>query len=78
MDSPLTPQVAQNIVNRTMEILTYNINVMDKEGKIIGSGDPRRLLMKHGAAVEVINQKNTVEIKGKYNYADDGVKEGIN
>lgn len=78
MDSPLTPHVAQNIVNRTMEILNYNINVMDKEGKIIGSGDPIRLLKKHGAAVEVINQKNTVEIKGKCNYADDGVKEGIN
>ena len=62
MHSTLTSEIAQNIVNRTMKILPYNVNVMDKEGKIIGSGDKKRLALKHEAAVEVIKKKRTIEI----------------
>jgi carbohydrate diacid regulator len=74
----LTEQLAQEIVDRTMAILPYNINVMDHEGKIIGSGDKRRLSKQHDVAREVLKRKETIEI-----HLDDiqqwqGVKEGIN
>ncbi|WP_332628562.1 sugar diacid recognition domain-containing protein [Halalkalibacter flavus] len=74
----LTEQLAQEIVDRTMAILPYNINVMDQEGRIIGSGDKQRISTKHEVASEVLRKKETVEIgKGDTEYWK-GVKEGIN
>ncbi|MDT8858879.1 helix-turn-helix domain-containing protein [Alkalihalobacillus sp. MEB130] len=74
----LTEQLAQEIVNRTMAILPYNINVMDGEGRIIGSGDRQRISTKHEVASEVLRRKETVEI-GKLDTEQwNGVKEGIN
>lgn len=78
MHSTLTSEIAQNIVNRTMKILPYNVNVMDKEGKIIGSGDKKRLSLKHETAVEVINKKQTIEISSEEAFLWETVKEGIN
>ncbi|MCL7747965.1 sugar diacid recognition domain-containing protein [Halalkalibacter alkaliphilus] len=74
----LTEQLAQEIVDRTMAILPYNINVMDQDGRIIGSGDKQRISTKHEVASEVLRKKETVEIgKGDTEYWK-GVKEGIN
>ena len=39
----LDSTLAQLIVDRAMAILPHNINVMDAQGMIIGSGDPSRL-----------------------------------
>jgi len=78
MHSTLTSEISQNIVNRTMKILPYNVNVMDKEGKIIGSGDQKRISMKHEVAVEVIRKKQSIEIKSEDALLWGGVKEGIN
>lgn len=78
MYSTLTSEIAQNIVSRTMKILPYNVNVMDKEGKIIGSGDKKRLSLKHETAVEVINKKQTIEISSEEALLWETVKEGIN
>lgn len=36
--SRLTPKLAQQIANRTMQVIGYNLNVMDETGRIIGSG----------------------------------------
>ena len=38
----LDRHLAQDIVNRAMAILPYNVNVMDRQGVIIGSGDAER------------------------------------
>ena len=38
----LDSTLAQHIVDRAMAILPHNINVMDAQGMIIGSGDPSR------------------------------------
>ncbi|MGX7394335.1 sugar diacid recognition domain-containing protein [Carnobacterium mobile] len=78
MYSALSSEIAQNIVNRTMQILPYNVNVMDKEGKIIGSGDQKRISMRHEVAIEVIHKKQSIEIKSEDALLWGGVKEGIN
>lgn len=74
----LTEQLAQEIVDRTMSILPYNINVMDDEGKIIGSGDRKRLLTKHEGACEVLRRRQTIEIGRDDTLHWDGVREGMN
>lgn len=48
----ISPELAQSIVDRTMEIIDYNINIMNSEARIIASGDPKRIGEFHqGAAV---------------------------
>ncbi|MFC0469043.1 CdaR family transcriptional regulator [Halalkalibacter kiskunsagensis] len=74
----LTEQLAQEIVDRTMAILPFNINVMDHDGRIIGSGDRRRLFKKHQVAHEVVRRKETIEIRKVDTNQWEGVKEGIN
>src|SRR5690625_3366372 len=58
----LTKVIAQDIVDQTMRILTYNINVMDESGVIIGSGDQSRIGEMHEGATNVIAQKRRVDI----------------
>lgn len=74
----ITQQLAQQIVDRTMAILSFNINVMDQEGRIIGSGDKSRINTKHEVACEVIRRKETIEIESSDTTKWSGVKEGIN
>ncbi|MBV1821593.1 sugar diacid recognition domain-containing protein [Clostridium cochlearium] len=53
----LTKELAQNISNRMMEIIPYNINIMNEKGIIIGSGDLERLNTLHQGAIEALSQK---------------------
>ncbi|HHH9441311.1 TPA: sugar diacid recognition domain-containing protein [Pseudomonas aeruginosa] len=48
----LDNQLAQEIVDRAMVILPCNVNVMDNQGLIIGTGEAERLYTRHdgGAA----------------------------
>lgn len=39
----LSKTIAQKIVLEMMNVIPYNINVMDENGVIIGSGDIRRI-----------------------------------
>lgn len=50
----MNEKLAKEIVSRTMSIIPYNINVMDKDGTIIGSGDKKRLGDIHTGAISVI------------------------
>lgn len=50
----LDSTLAQHIVDRAMAILPHNINVMDAQGMIIGSGDPSRLHTRHEGAQLVL------------------------
>ena len=59
----LTHIQAQNIVNKMMKDIPYNINIMDKTGVIIGSGNKERIGTLHHGAVAAIKQKKIVEIK---------------
>ncbi|MEH7502010.1 sugar diacid recognition domain-containing protein [Neobacillus drentensis] len=70
----LTHIQAQNIVNKMMKDIPYNINIMDKTGVIIGSGNKERIGTLHHGAMAAIKQKKIVEIKKDEEF----VKKGIN
>jgi len=58
----LTEQQAQNIVDRMMNVIPYNVNIMNNKGIIIGSGDKNRLYKLHEGAMEAIGKKVMIEI----------------
>nr|WP_028792390.1 sugar diacid recognition domain-containing protein [Thauera linaloolentis] len=58
----LDASLAQSIVDRTMQLLHANVNVMDAHGVIIASGDPARIGGRHEGALMVLAQGRTVEI----------------
>ncbi|PYZ92318.1 transcriptional regulator [Salipaludibacillus keqinensis] len=74
----LSREVAQNIVSRTMEILNYNINVMDNNGVIIGSGDKHRIGTIHEVAKQIQIKRDSIEISIEDEQEWNGVKQGIN
>src|SRR5690625_45307 len=74
----LTKVIAQDIVDQTMRILTYNINVMDEGGVIIGSGDQSRIGEMREGATNVIAQKRRVDIAVDQTQKLAGTKPGIN
>lgn len=74
----LNETIARQIVERTMKIIPYSVNVMDDQGRIIGSGDPSRLQQKHEGAVLAITECRVVEIDKATASHLKGVKPGIN
>lgn len=58
----LNRELAQNIVNKMMEVIPYNVNIMNHKGVIIGSGDSSRIGMIHNGALEALRVKKVVEI----------------
>jgi carbohydrate diacid regulator len=74
----LDTALAQKIVERTMNIIVHNINVMNAQGVILGSGDPHRVGSTHEGALLAISQNRTVEINAASANTLHGVKAGIN
>ncbi|CRM77515.1 Sugar diacid regulator [Pseudomonas sp. 35 E 8] len=74
----LDHDLAQNIVDRTMAILPYNVNVMDSQGLILGSGEPERINTRHEGAQLVLANGRVVEIDGQTAKHLKGVQPGIN
>ncbi|KAB7714409.1 XRE family transcriptional regulator [Plesiomonas shigelloides] len=74
----LNVAIARQIVERTMNIIHYSVNVMDQHGRIIGSGDPSRLQQRHEGAILVLNNNRVVEIDEAMSRSLEGVKPGIN
>ena len=70
--------LAQDIVDRAMAILPYNVNVMDYLGIIIGSGDAQRLCTRHEGAQLVLANGGVVEIDSRAAGTMGGVKPGVN
>jgi len=58
----LDSRLAQTIVDRTMQIIRSNVNVMDDRGIIIASGERGRIGAQHEGALLVLGQGRTVEI----------------
>lgn len=75
---PFTKELAQEIVERTMNILGRNINVMDRKGVIIGSGDKERIGDVHEGALLALKENKAVEIDERAVRQLNGVKMGIN
>jgi carbohydrate diacid regulator len=70
--------LAQSIVDRSMQIIDCNINIMDCAGVIIASGDLRRLGEIHQGAVLALSKHGTVEIDDAMVPKLNGVKPGVN
>ncbi|MBB6446238.1 CdaR family transcriptional regulator [Bacillus benzoevorans] len=69
----LTKKQAQQIVDKMMQDIPYNINIMDKEGIIIGSGNKERIGTLHQGALEAIKQRKIVEIQIDKKYEKKGI-----
>ncbi|CAG21494.1 sugar diacid recognition domain-containing protein [Photobacterium profundum] len=74
----LNATIARQIVERTMKIIKYSVNVMDEQGRIIGSGDTSRLNQRHEGAILALNDHRIVEIDDATSKQLKGVKPGIN
>lgn len=72
-------EIAQKIVDATMEVIeNRNVNIMDRDGFIIASGEKQRVNTYHKGADDVIKLGKTVEIyPGEINVYP-GAKEGVN
>jgi carbohydrate diacid regulator len=74
----LNRSLAQKIVENTVHVLGRNINIMNHQGIIIGSGDLNRIDTFHEIAYEVIRTEAPFIIKREEIDKFKGVKEGIN
>ncbi|GGE15731.1 CdaR family transcriptional regulator [Marinithermofilum abyssi] len=74
----LTYEIAQKMVERTIPILQCNINIMDQNGVIIGTGETERLNTVHKGARKVIATGKSVEVTPRDSEEWPGVKPGVN
>lgn len=74
----LTKKIAMEIVRRTMQVIGYNVNVMDQYGRIIGSGDPKRVGQSHEGALLAIKRRGRFEIDEESAARLQGVLPGTN
>ena len=70
----LSKSLAQKIVDKMMDIIPYNVNIMDNKGVIIASGDKDRIDTLHLGAQEALNGTTATEVYKE----KDGVKPGVN
>lgn len=70
--------LAQEIVNRAMAILPCNVNVMDSQGLIIGSGEAGRINTRHEGAQQVLATQRVITIDADAASSLKGVQPGIN
>lgn len=76
--SRLTPQLAQQIADRTMKVIGYNVNVMDETGRIIGSGNKTRIGQQHEGAMIAIQRRGRFDIDQYTTDTLQGVQPGTN
>jgi carbohydrate diacid regulator len=50
----ITARLAQEIASETSGIIGYNVVITDREGIVLGSGDPNRVGSFHEASLEVV------------------------
>lgn len=70
--------LAQKLTKKIMKQLGYNINIMNKKGIIIASGDSQRIGDFHEIAYKVITNKLDMEIVRSGDSQYIGVKPGVN
>lgn len=74
----ITTELAMPIVNQLMGFLNHNINIMDENGVIVGSGDISRLYKTHEGAVQVITTKQELVITEEDSKHFQSSKPGVN
>lgn len=70
--------LAQEIVERTMKVIPFNVNVMDVRGVILGSGNPSRIGELHAGARLALAQSRAVELDSAVTRTLLGAKPGVN
>lgn len=71
--------IAQKIVDATMEVIdNRNVNIMDRDGMIIASGEKNRINTYHKGADDVIKSGKIIEIYPEEVPDYPGAKEGVN
>nr|WP_301290636.1 CdaR family transcriptional regulator [Neisseria perflava] len=73
----LDKKLAQKIVERTMDIIGCNVNIMDAKGRIIASGDEERIGETHDGALLALSQERIVDIDVDTKNLH-GVRPGVN
>ncbi|MBD7912773.1 CdaR family transcriptional regulator [Clostridium cibarium] len=73
----LSKSIAQKIVLEMMNVIPYNINVMDENGVIIGSGDIKRIGNIHEGAKKAIDKQHVNEVYEEKGRMKPGVNEPI-
>ncbi|KQQ32432.1 transcriptional regulator [Duganella sp. Leaf126] len=74
----LNSALAQDIVTRTMQIIPYNVNVMDAHGSIVASGNAARIGELHTGAMLALAKQLPVEIDSASARNMHGAQPGIN
>jgi carbohydrate diacid regulator len=74
----LSTDLARDIVTRTMQIIPYNVNVMDANGTILASGNPTRVGELHAGALLALAKGVTVEIDSASARNMHGAQPGVN
>lgn len=73
----LNQELAQQIAEKTMEVLGRNVNIMDRAGIIVGSGKRERLNTYHEGAARVLSSGQRLVVKKEGVEALPGAEEGI-
>ena len=76
----ISNKLASSIVQELKDIISFNLNYMDKEGKIIASTDPSRIGQINMASFESmkINRPVIVEYDGQFDNARKGINIPVN
>ncbi len=74
----LTKEIAQEIVDRAMKVISYNVNVMDRHGRIIASGDKSRINQKHEGAILALERRSSFDVTEDISKDLRGVMSGVN
>lgn len=74
----LSGDLAQSIVERTMEVVSHNINIMNDKGIIIASGDKSRIGTIHEGSIIALQRKSEFNVDENQSKKLNGVYPGIN
>ncbi|WP_409254051.1 CdaR family transcriptional regulator [Bacillus sp. SCS-153A] len=74
----ITKEIAIPIIQKLTNSMNYNINIMDDQGVIIASSDPKRVDSIHEGAIEVQKWKKPIIIESEESSRFLGAREGVN
>jgi len=74
----ITDALAQQIVDTAAGLVHCNVNIMNREGVIVGTGQPLRRHTVHRGALEVVESGGAVEIFAQDAILYPGAMEGVN
>lgn len=74
----LSRELAKSIVERTMSVVDYNINIMNENGVIIASGNKERIGTTHEGAIIALQRKSEFNVSENESKKLKGVHPGTN